>query len=163
MGKKQQLTNMATKFFTISFVKIFRIIALIWGSSYISGLCWMTHLNLLPLCVQHVGVDAQRSQHAHHQLLLPQPRAQLTGRRGKVAQSVDAGLQLGLPLGCSLVGRLPAGVWEDQLRTYRKIRNRRHGLWFERGSGWRGFRGSPLSTLLYLNGSLMISCLIFLS
>lgn len=91
----------------------------------------MTHLNLLPLCVQHVGVDAQWSQHAHHQLLLPQPRAQLTGRRGEVAQSVDARLQLGLPLGCSLIGRLPAGVWDDQLRTYRKIKKREHVLSIE--------------------------------
>lgn len=88
----------------------------------------MKHLNLLPLCVQHVGVNTQRSQHAHHQLLLSQPWAQLSGRRGEAAQSVDACLQLGLPLGCSLVGCQPAGVWKDQLRMNEKIRNCRDGL-----------------------------------
>lgn len=71
----------------------------------------MLYLCLLFLCVEHVGVDAQRSQHAHHQLLLPQPRAQLIGRRGEASQPIGAHLQLSLPLGCSLIGRLPAGVW----------------------------------------------------
>ena len=71
----------------------------------------VTHLDLLFLRVEHVGVDAQRSQHAHHQLLLPQPRAQLTGRGGKVTQPVDARLQFRLPLGRRLIGCLPACVW----------------------------------------------------
>lgn len=73
----------------------------------------ITHLYLLFLCVEHVRVDAQRSQDAHHQLLLPQPRAQLIGRRGKAAQPIGTRLQLSLPLGCSLIGRLPAGVWVE--------------------------------------------------
>lgn len=44
-----------------------------------------THLDLLFLCVEHVGVDAQWSKHTHHQLLLPQPRAQLIGHGRKAA------------------------------------------------------------------------------
>ena len=63
-----------------------------------------TYLHLLFLCVEHVGVDAQRSQHAHHQLLLPQPRTQLTRCRGEAAQPVGARLQLSLSLGCGLIG-----------------------------------------------------------
>lgn len=36
-----------------------------------------SYLNLLLLCIQHVGVDGERPQDAHHQLLLHQPGAQL--------------------------------------------------------------------------------------
>ena len=68
------------------------------------------YLGLLFLGVQHVGVDAQGSQHTHHQLLLSEPRPQLTGCCGKAAQPISTGLQFRLPLYCRLIGLCPAGV-----------------------------------------------------
>lgn len=73
-----------------------------------------SYLYLLFLCVEHVGVDAQWSQHAHHQLLLSQPRSQLIGRWCETTQPIGARLQFSLPLGCSLIGCLPARVWGKQ-------------------------------------------------
>lgn len=106
---------------------------------HISVICWQffnTHLHLLFLCVEHVRVNAQRSQHAHHQLLFSQPWAELIGCWGKAAQPISACLQLCLPLGCRLISRLPAGVWgkkrldrkEEQLPPYAKCYKRVHIL-----------------------------------
>lgn len=52
----------------------------------------MTYLRLLFLCVKHVRVDTQRAQDAHHQLLLSQPRAELTCRCCETAQPISTRL-----------------------------------------------------------------------
>lgn len=68
------------------------------------------HLDLLLLCVQHVRVDGEGSQHAHHQLLLHEPRAQLGFGSLEAGQLVHRLLQLLLPLGCRLAGSFPPAI-----------------------------------------------------
>lgn len=43
----------------------------VWKSCHHIWVFCHIYLDLLFLCVEHVGINAQRSQHAHHQLLLP--------------------------------------------------------------------------------------------
>ena len=70
----------------------------------------MGYLDLLLLHLQHVGVDGERPQHGHHQLLLREPLPQLGLRRVEGLQVLAGALQVLLPLLRAGSDLIPGGV-----------------------------------------------------